>query len=266
MVTEPEREEQHEDLLDRVQAAVTPLIPGASAGARVREALARRRRRQRVRIGAAAAAVVAVGAAGLVVVPGLLGEDAAVTPADRGETDDASTAPAIIQGGGYRPAGFFRDVVGGTAMPSVVRYYRTTPGIIFTARFDWSPDPAGISYLGDLSLERYRSDAARRCSRFVDGGATCVTRDDGTVVGRYEVPADGAFLAPVSEEGPLRLGGSAGVLRGVTAFRPDGRAVTALICTCSSPDGDVLTQAPPITFEVLEDVVTDDSWGLRVGG
>ncbi len=266
MATDPEPEEQHEDLLDRVQAAVTPVRPGASAGARVHEALARRRRRRRVQVGVAAAAAVTVGAAGLVVVPGLLGDDAAVTPADRGGTDEASTAPAIIQGGGYRPAGFFRDVVGGVAMPSIVRYYRTTPGIIFTARFDWSPDPAGDSFLGDLSLERYRSAAARRCSRFVDGRASCATRDDGTVVGRYEVPADGAFLAPVNEEGRLRLDGSTGVLRGVTAFRPDGRAVTALICTCSSPDGDVLTQVPPIAFEVLEDVVTDDSWGLRVGG
>ncbi|WP_323792619.1 hypothetical protein, partial [Nocardioides sp.] len=220
-----------------------------------------------VRSGLAAAAVaVTVGVAGVVVVPGLLGEDSAVTPADRDPDDPDDTAPAIIQGGGYRPAGFFRDVVGGSAVPSIARYYRTTPRIIFTARFEWSPDPAGVSYLGDLSLERYRSDAAQRCSRFVGGRATCTTRDDGSVVGRYEVPADGAFLAPVSEEGPLRLAESDGVLRGVTAFRTDGRAVTALACNCSSPNGDVLTEAPPVTFEALEDVVTDPSWGLRVGG
>ena len=262
MTTEPQ-EEEHDDLLGRVQAAATRVRPGPSAGARVREALARRRRQRQVRVGlAATAAAVTVGVAGVVVVPGLLGEDAAVTPADR---DEGSTAPAIIQGGGYRPAGFFRDVVGGAAVPSIVRYYRTTPRIIFTARFEWSPDPAGVSYLGDLSLERYRSDASRRCSRLVGGTATCTTRDDGTVVGRYEVAADGAFLAPVSEEGPLRLSGSAGVLRGVTAFRPDGRAVTALVCNCSSPDGAVLTDVPPVAFEALEDVVTDPSWGLRVG-
>ncbi len=88
------------------------------------------------------------------------------------------------------------------------------------------------------------------------------------MVARYEIPADGAFLAPVSKQGRLRAdgpGGAAGVLRGVTAFRTDARAVTALICTCGSRDGELVTETPPVTFEALEDVVTDASWGLRLG-
>ena len=149
-------------------------------------------------------------------------------------------------------------------MPSIVRYYRTVPRVIFTARFDWSPDTAGEAYLGDLTLERYRSSAEKRCAKLADGAATCDVREDGSVLARYEIPADGAFLAPISGEGRLRLEGSTATLRGVTYFRPDYRAVTVLVCNCSNPDGAVLSETPPVAFEVLEDVVTDDSWGLRI--
>lgn len=251
----------YDDLLARVRTATSPVSPGATAVERVRGALARRRRRRRAQVGlASAAAVTVLSVAAVIVVPGLVGDDGSVEPADE------VSAPAIISGGGYRPAGFFKDIVGGVAVPSIIRYYRTVPQVIFTARFDWSPDPAGVAYLGDLTLERYRSSPEKRCSRLVDGAATCDVLDDGSVLARYEIAADGAFLAPVSREGRLRLGGSEGVLRGVTYFRSDAGAVTVLLCNCSNPDGDVLSETPPVTFEVLEDVVTDDSWGLRVGG
>lgn len=261
-MVEPEQTHgEYDDILARVQAAATRVSPGPGAVEHVRGALARRRRRRRAQAGLASVAAVAVfGVAGAIVVPTLLQDDGAVEPAVE------VSAPAIIQGGGYRPAGFFKDVVGGTAVPSIIRYYRTVPRVVFTARFDWSPDPGGDAYLGDLTLERYRSSAEKRCSRLVDGAATCDVRADGSVLARYEIAADGAFLAPISLEGPLRLDGSQGSLRGVTYFRSDARAVTVLVCNCSSPDGDVLSEAPPVTFEALEDVVTDDSWGLRVGG
>ncbi|CAN5461045.1 hypothetical protein BH09ACT12_BH09ACT12_10570 [soil metagenome] len=253
--------EEYADLLARVQSAAVGVSPGASVKERISGALTRRRRRRRVQIGlASATAVAALSVAGIVVVPGLLDNDSTIQPAD-----DAP-APTIVEGGGYRPAGFFKDVVGGAAVPSIVRYYRTVPRVIFTARFDWSPDPAGEAYLGDLSLERYRSDAEKRCSRLVGGAAQCTTRDDGSVIARYEIPADGAFLAPISGEGRLRLAGSAGVLRGVTYFRSDARAVTVLVCNCDTPDGEILSDSPPVTFEALEDVVTDESWSLRPGG
>ncbi len=259
-MTEPEQAPEYDDLLARVQAAAGRVSPGPGVVEQVRGALARRRRRRRVQVGVASAAAVAVlGVAGTLVIPGLLDHDP-VQPAD-----DVS-APAIIQGGGYRPAGFFKDIVGGSAVPSIIRYYRTVPRVVFTARFDWSPDSAGDAYLGDLTLERYRSSGERRCSQLVDGAATCDVRDDGSVLARYEISADGAFLAPISREGPLRLEGSAGMLRGVTYFRPDARAVTVLVCNCSNPDGDVLSETSPVTFEALEDVVTDDSWALRPGG
>ncbi|WP_300406682.1 hypothetical protein, partial [Nocardioides sp.] len=223
-------------------------------------ALVRRRRRRRARAGlVSGAAVAAVTVTGVVVVPGLLGDDAPVAPADE------VSAPAIIEGGGYRPAGFFKDVVGGTAVPSITRYYRTVGKVVFTARFEWSPDPAGEAYLADLSLERYRSDAEQRCERLVRDDGTCDVREDGSVLATYEVPADGAFLAPIGQEGRLRLDGSAGVLRAATYFRTDAKAVTALVCNCSSLGGEVLSEAPRVSFEALADVVTDPSWALRVG-
>lgn len=259
---EPERTHgEYDDILARVQASASRVAPGRGVVEHVRGALARRRRRRRVQAGLASVAAVAVfGAAGAIVVPALVGDDGPVDPADE------VSAPAIVRGGGYRPAGFFKDIVGGTAVPSIVRYYRTVPRVVFTARFDWSPDPDGDAYLGDLTLERYRSSAEKRCSRLVDGAATCDVREDGSVLARYEIAADGAFLAPTSSEGRLRLEGSEGVLRGVTYFRSDARAVTVLVCNCSNPDGDLLSETPPVTFEALEDVVTDDSWSLRVGG
>ncbi len=264
-MTEPEQDpdmsDEYDDLLARVDAAATRVSAAPGAMERVRHALARRKRRRRRQAGLAAlAAVTVLGAAGTVVVPALTGDDDPVAPADR------VTAPAIIGGGGYRPAGFFKDIVGGTAVPSIIRYYRTEPRVVFTARFDWSPDPAGEAYLGGLTLERYRSDPEKRCSRLVDGAADCELLDDGTVLARYEIAADGALLAPISGEGRLRLEGSTAVLRGVTYFRSDTRAVTVLVCNCSNPDGAVLSDVSPVTFEALEDVVTDESWSLRIGG
>lgn len=254
--------EGYDDLLARVQQAAGRVSVGPGVVEHVRGALARRRRRRRVQVGVASAAAVALlGVAGVLVVPGLVADDdGSVEPA--GEV----SAPAVIEGGSYRPAGFFKDIVGGTAVPSIVRYYRTVPRVVFTARFEWSPDSAGDAYLGDLTLERYRSSAQKRCSRLVDGAATCDVRDDGSVLARYEVAADGAFLAPISLEGRLRLEGSEGVLRGVTYFRSDAKAVTVLVCNCSNPDGNVLSESAPVTFEALEEVVTDESWSLRAGG
>ncbi len=251
-----------DDLLARLQAVATQVRPTAGVNERVGDALRRRRRRRRAQVVAgsvAAAAAAVVGVVGVVALPRPSGPDA---PPPAGDPP----RPAIIEGGGYRPAGFFRDVVGGSALPSITRYYRTEPRIVFTARFDWSPDPAGEAYLADLSLERYRSDPEQRCSRLIGAAGSCTTRADGTVTARYEVPADGALLAPIGGEGRLRLPGSAAVVRGVTSFRTDARAVTVLVCNCSSQRGDVLSAAPPVSFEALEDVVTDASWGLRVGG
>jgi hypothetical protein len=256
---EPE-DESYDDLLARIQAAGARVAPGPTAGERVHGALVRRRRRRRARVGlASVTAVAAVTVTGVVVVPGLLGDDAPVAPADE------VSAPAIIEGGGYRPAGFFKDVVGGTAVPSITRYYRTVGKVVFTARFEWSPDPAGEAYLADLSLERYRSDAEQRCERLVRDDGTCDVLEDGSVLATYEVPADGAFLAPIGQEGRLRLDGSAGVLRAATYFRTDAKAVTALVCNCSSLGGEVLSEAPRVSFEALAAVVTDPSWALRVG-
>lgn len=249
-------------LLARIQAATTRVGPAAGAAERVRGALVRRRRRRRIQVGVASAtAVAALSVAGVVVLPGLVGEEPRPAPSDA-----VPPPSAVIEGGGYRPAGFFKDVVGGAAQPSITRYYRTVPRIVFTARFEWSPDITGGAYLADLSLERYRSSAAKRCSRLAGGDAACTTREDGSVVARYEVPADGAYLAPISSEGRLRFPTSSGRLRGVTYFRTDGKAVTVLVCNCSSLDGALLSAVPPVTFEALEDVVTDESWGLRVGG
>ena len=254
-MTEPEQTpDEYDDLLARVDAVATRVSAAPGALERVRHALERRKRRRRRQAGLASLAAVAVlGAVGVVVVPILAGGDDPIAPAD-------------IGGGGYRPAGFFKDIVGGTAVPSIIRYYRTVPRVVFTARFDWSPDPAGVAYLGGLTLERYRSDPEKRCSRLIDGAATCEVLEDGTVLARYEISADGALLAPISGEGRLRLEGSTAVLRGVTYFRSDARAVTVLLCNCSNPDGAVLSDVSPVTFEALEDVVTDESWGMRVGG
>ncbi|MAS54826.1 hypothetical protein [Nocardioides sp.] len=254
-------DEEHDDLLARIQAAGARVTPGPTAGERVRGALLRRRRRRRAQLGlASVTAVAALSVAGVVVVPGLLGDDVPVAPADE------VSALAIIEGGGYRPAGFFKDVVGGTAVPSITRYYRTLGKVVFTARFEWSPDASGDAFLADLSLERYRSEAEQRCERLVRDDGTCEVRQDGSVLATYEVPADGAFLAPIGQEGRLRLDGSSGVLRGATYFRTDAKAVTVLVCNCSSLGGEVLSESPRVSFEVLEDVVTDPSWGLRPGG
>ena len=268
--------DEHDDLLARVRAATAGVSVAAGADERVRGALVRRRRRRRVQIGAAAAsAVTALSLVGAVVVPGLVVDGGEVGPADPATSTEATDATdrrsssSVIDGGSFRPAGFFRDLVGGVALPTITRFYRTDPGIVLTARFEWYPDPAGEAYLADLTLERFRSDPAQRCAALVEqvgAGTPCTTSADGILLARYDVPVDGAFLAPLNEEGRLRLPGSAGVLRGVTAFRPDGRAATVLVCSCSSRDGAVLAEAPPVTFEVLEDVVTDPSWGLRVGG
>jgi hypothetical protein len=261
--------EEHEDLLARVRSATDGVGPAPGAADRVRGALVRRRRRRRAQVGAA---VVSSGAAlalvGALVVPGLVGDRNGVGPSGDGGEDEG-TPSQVIDGGSFRPAGFFRDVVGGVALPTITRFYRTDPGIVLTARFDWAPDPAGASYLADLTLERFRDDPAQRCARLLEQLAqagACETLRDDIVAARYEVPVDGAHLAPLNEEGTLRLPGSTGVLRGVTAFRPDGRAATVLLCNCDSRDGTVLAEVPPVTFELLEEVVTDPSWGLRVGG
>ena len=260
---EPERmPEEYDDLLARVQAAASRVTPGPGVVEQVRGALARRRRRRRVRValaGAASAAVLA--AVGIAVVPGLVGGDSQQVPTSEGRGSSA------VEAGLYRPAGFFEDVVGGEAVPSITRYYRIVQRVVFSARFEWTSDPAADdAFLADLTLERYRSSAERRCGSLVDGAALCDVREDGSVLARYEVPADGALLAPISGEGRLQLPGSSGVLRGVTYFRDDALAVTVLVCNCSSIGGVVLADAPPVSFDVLEDVVTDPSWGLPATG
>lgn len=253
--------EEYEALLARVRTATATVSPGNAVTERVTGALLRRRRRRRRQIGLASAAAVAVlGVTAVVVVPSLVGDDTKLDPSQ----DDA--APSAVQAGLYRPAGFFQDVVGGQAVPSITRYYRTSPEVRFTARFEWSPEPDGKDrFLGDLSLERFRATPEKRCAS-LPGEALCDVLDDGSVLARYEVAADGADLAPLNGLGRIDLPGSEGTLRGVTYLRGDDLAVTVLVCNCSSEGGGVLQATPPVSFETLEDVVTDPSWALPAAG
>lgn len=242
----------YDDVLARVAGASSGISAHPGAGAAVRGALGRRRRRRAI-AGSAGAVVAVAAVAGTLFVATDLAQRDDTTPAAQ------PTSTGAVGAGLFRPAGFFEDLAGGVAVPRITRNH-PDKHVVLTTRFTWASDAAPDDlYLAALAIEGYRRSADAACAALAGGQVECETQDDGTVVGRYVVPADGAFIAPVRRVAPLRFDGSDAAMRGVTYFGADGRAISVTLCNCSE-EGDVLADEAPVSDETLVAFVTDGSW------
>ena len=171
------------------------------------------------------------------------------------------TTASAVAAGLYRPAGFFQDLAGGVAVPTITRHH-VAKGINLTARFDWTPTAAPSAYLGSIARERYLGNAVvgvRRARRQQRDLRRAGRRTRWSA--RYTIPASRAYFAPVRRGAPIRFpGGTEPSVHGVTYFRADGLAISVLLCNCSAKGGVVLSDEVPVDEDALVRIVTDDSW------
>jgi len=247
--------DEENELLERVRGATSAIGPRPDAVGIVRARVgARRRRRTTLATGLSAAVV-----AGVAVLAVVIDRSPNADPPSPGPAVQGSDPPSAIEGTLYRPAGFFADVIGGRATPREVTY-RPVRGVKFYAVIDWWPTITSDEspYLVDIALERIAGTPDDECAALATG-APCLERGDGEVVTRYEIAAGEAFLDPVHRSTALGEGSFEGAVRGVTYLRPDGWAVSVLVCSCGA-DGSAAGDQPPLTLDRLEEVASSDTW------
>lgn len=251
------------ELLARVARSADRAEVGPDALWRVRRELAARqraRRRGRFALGVVAAVVLLGLGVGLGVVLDRSGDDEPEVASDRGdgggEEEESTGAPRANIDGVYRPAGFFADLAGGSASP-ISTDYRVVDGNIIVARLAWTPDGSDTESLVGLAVERFARDPGAVCAGLLDGAARCVEQPSGGVLADYELPAQQVDLSPVHQAESLTGADEGALVRGVTYLRPDGLAVTAVLCGCAT-DGSALPGSLPEVS--LEQIVQDDSW------